>query len=161
QDPQLVREHLDLAGRELRVHRLGRAALHAPAHEDHVLRAQRPGLLVAGSLRVGLEHDLHESLAVAQIDEDHAAMVAAPLHPATEHDLVADALRGDLARAVRAAKTGLGIEAAGRRAHAVPPLPRTKAGPGWKRNHGGGATPQRGRLPPSRRPMRWPEPAPP
>jgi hypothetical protein len=126
EDSQLVREHLDLAGRQLRIHRLGRAALHAPAHEDHVLRAQGPGLLVALGRRVGLEHDLHEPFAVAQVDEDHAAVVAAALHPAPQHDRLADALRGDFARAMGAAQTGLGIEAAGHRGHAVPPLPRTR-----------------------------------
>jgi hypothetical protein len=29
-----------------------------------------------------MEHDLHQALAVAQVDKDHPAVIAPPLHPA-------------------------------------------------------------------------------
>ena len=40
---------------------------------------------VAGA--VGIADDLHEAFAVAQVDEDHAAVIAAPMHPARQRDV--------------------------------------------------------------------------
>jgi hypothetical protein len=78
---ELVAQHLDLAAGEVGVGRCPRAR----AHQAHHLQAE----LVAHALG-GLEHlgavgvadDLHQAFAVAQVDEDHAAMVAAAVGPA-------------------------------------------------------------------------------
>ena len=49
----------------------------------------------------GIEHDLQQALAVAQVDENHAAMIAAAMHPAGNRDLLTDQLFVDLAAIVR------------------------------------------------------------
>ena len=49
-----------------------------------------------GAVRLGrrlrVEDDLHQAGAVAQVDEDEAAVVAAAVHPARDAHLVADAV---------------------------------------------------------------------
>src|SRR5262249_14825139 len=45
---------------------------------------------------IRLAHHLHQALAIAQVDEDHAAVVAAPVHPAGHGDLPADQAGGHL-----------------------------------------------------------------
>ena len=54
-------------------------------HLDHELAAQLVG---DGERlrRVGIAHDLHEAFAVAQVDEDDAAVVAPAVHPAVQRD---------------------------------------------------------------------------
>ena len=39
---------------------------------------------------IGVEDDLQQALTIAQIDEDDAAVVASPVHPAANGDLFAD-----------------------------------------------------------------------
>ena len=51
---------------------------------------------------VGIEDDLRDAVAVAQVDEDAAAVVAAARDPAEEHDLFADVGRAQVAAAVGA-----------------------------------------------------------
>ena len=80
---------LDLAGLHLRVHVACRARRPCPGCRCST-RAQLPGELVRLLGDVRLEDDLGEALAVAQVDEDRAAVVAAVLHPAEEHHLLAD-----------------------------------------------------------------------
>jgi len=55
--------------------------------------------LVANRLRglehqrtIGVAYDLCQSLVVAEIDEDYAAMVAAPMRPAAKCDILANKL---------------------------------------------------------------------
>jgi hypothetical protein len=48
-----------------------------------------------GLLRI--EHHLQQSAAVAQVDEDHAAVVAPPIDPAGDGDFRADQCLADLA----------------------------------------------------------------
>jgi hypothetical protein len=55
------------------------------------------GLLVSVSRRFGMKDELHESGAVAQIDEDQAAVIAPPVDPAGHAGLRAGPLRGQLA----------------------------------------------------------------
>ena len=56
---------------------------------EHVLAAQALGLGEhLGAVRI--EHDLQQPLAVAQVDEDHAAVVTATVHPTGDADLAAD-----------------------------------------------------------------------
>ena len=46
---------------------------------------------------VRVEHELHQPGAVAEVDEDQAAVVAAAMHPAGDADLGVDAVRQHLA----------------------------------------------------------------
>jgi len=43
-----------------------------------------------------IEHDLQQSFAVAQVDEDHPAMIAAAMYPAGDRDRLTDELLADL-----------------------------------------------------------------
>ena len=96
----LEHRDLDLAGGDVRVRgadhlvlllgELLAARLHDAADADHPLAAQRFGDLVRLGRGVGVEHDLRDAVAVAQIDERDRAVVAAIGHPAEQHDLLAD-----------------------------------------------------------------------
>ena len=78
---ELRREQLDLAAREVRVHRALGPLAHAALDGEHVLAAQPLGLGEHLGL-VRIEHDLQQPFAIAQVDEDHAAVIAAAVHPA-------------------------------------------------------------------------------
>jgi len=60
----------------------------------------------------GREHDLGQAVAVAQVDEDEAAVVAAVLHPAHEADFLPQLLRSELHAGVRPAPGAQGVHAA-------------------------------------------------
>ena len=98
---ELRREHLDLAAREVRIH----GALGPRAHDaldgEHVLRAQPLGLGEHLGL-IRIEHDLQQALAIAQVDENHAAVIAAPVHPAGHRDRPADLATVDVAAVMTA-----------------------------------------------------------
>jgi hypothetical protein len=77
-------EHLDLAGGQFRVHKLRLARLHGAVDADANLGAQ---LFHLGKDRaVGVAQHLRDPVMVAQVDEDHAAMVAPPVDPSAEPD---------------------------------------------------------------------------
>jgi hypothetical protein len=78
--------HLDLAGRQVRVLVALLALDDRAADRDHVLGPQRLG---GGERVAGMEDQLHEAGAVAQVDEDEPAVVAAAVHPAGEPDVAA------------------------------------------------------------------------
>ena len=88
EDFHFLRDHLDLSGHQLRIDRLGRTGddfavkphdrLDAPAIERLIERAFR------------IDHHLGDPVVVAQIDEDHAAVVADTVNPAGEADTLAD-----------------------------------------------------------------------
>ncbi len=88
QDLDGARHDLDAAGSEVRVDRTGRALAHLALDAHHELVAELFG--VGEHLgRVRVADDLHQALAVAQVDEDHAAVVAPPMHPADDGDRLA------------------------------------------------------------------------
>ncbi len=99
-------QHLDLAdvkfdraGRQFGVVGTLRTMAHLAVDPHHPLRAQFFGILEGRRIRVG--HALRQAVMVAQIDEQHAAMVANPVAPARQpHGLV------DIAVAERAAGVG-------------------------------------------------------
>ena len=86
---------LDLAGRQVRVDRAGRARLDLAGDAD-----DRLGLAAARPpcSRIGLRVELHlgDALAVAQVDEDDAAVVADGIHPAEQRDGRAEVGLGEL-----------------------------------------------------------------
>jgi len=73
---------LDLAGRERRVDRLGRARQHHAGDRDDAFQLQRdhPGEHRAAAV----DHDLGHAVIVAQIDEQQLAMVAGAVDPTAE-----------------------------------------------------------------------------
>ena len=73
---------------------------HQAADLHHELVAQLLGLVELG-LVVRVEYHLQEALAVAQVHEDDAAMVAAAMDPAGNRNLLTDQLFVDLAAIVR------------------------------------------------------------
>ncbi len=82
----VVRIHLDLAGGHVAVdHGVG-AAHHRAAHREHELGAggARLAQRLLGHL-AGMEDDLSQAAVIAQVDEDHAAVIARALHPSHEH----------------------------------------------------------------------------
>ena len=97
---QLARQQLDFARGQVRIGRAGRPFAHQSAHLDHEFIAQLFGLGELG-LVVGVEHDLQQALAVAQIHENDAAMVAAAMDPAGNRNFLTDQLFVDLAAVVR------------------------------------------------------------
>ena len=86
----MVDEDLDLAGGELGVNRILAAVAHDAVHADGPLGTHGLGNLEGIAERVlGVEVDLRDALAVAQVAEDQAAMIAAAAHPTGEGDLLA------------------------------------------------------------------------
>ena len=61
-------------------------------------------LAVHGGVDVLVEDDLGDAVAVAQVDEDHAAQIAAAMHPAHQKDGLAGVGGAQLAAGVRAAQ---------------------------------------------------------
>ena len=43
-----------------------------------------------GGVMRGIQHELHDPVAIAKIDEDKTAMIAARLHPSPQRDLAAN-----------------------------------------------------------------------
>ena len=88
-------QHFDLAADEICVHGARRPLAHLASHTDHELIAQLfCGLEGRGV--VGIAHDLQQALAVAQVDENHAAVVPAMVHPAANGDFLVDQGLGDV-----------------------------------------------------------------
>ncbi len=99
-------EHLDLAdvkldrtGRQFRIIGAFRAAAHPALHPHHPFRAQLFGILERRRIRVG--HALRQAVMIAQIDEQHAAMVANAMAPARQPNRLVN-----MALAERAAGVG-------------------------------------------------------
>ena len=80
--------HLDLAGGQLGVHRVGRAAFHQAFDADDELAAQPLGLL--DQCGVVLHDHLRDAVAVAHVEEHDRAEVAHLLHPAEQHRALVD-----------------------------------------------------------------------
>src|ERR1019366_4179967 len=91
EDRELYDVDFDLARRQLGV-LVGATALHdaANAHDPLVPEGTGPVVSRARLLPVtrelGVEHELRDPFAVAQVDEHAAAVVAIARHPSEEHD---------------------------------------------------------------------------
>ena len=87
---QFARDHFDPARGELGVLRAREARDDFAGDLDHVLAAQ--SVRSFGDLRMflGTKDDLRQTFAIAQVDEDDAAMVAPRIHPAGERDGLVD-----------------------------------------------------------------------
>ena len=147
EDLDLVREHLDLAGHEVRVDRAFGARPHEAGHArcTNSLRSVLGGRERRGAVRVA--DDLHQAFAVAQVDEDDAAVVAAAMDPAHQRDGLAEVAAVDAAAVVGAFQGVLregdaygrgGDGGAGRPSRAGPPCAAARATlPGQFRDAGG------------------------
>ena len=51
---------------------------------------------------IGIHRDLHGATAIAQVDKDHPAMVAAAIHPAAEQNGAVDGIAAQIAAGVAA-----------------------------------------------------------
>ncbi len=89
QDFELARQQLHLTRRERRVRRTGwaRPYFACDAYAELAAQALRGREHI---LRIGIEHDLQQSFAIAQIDEDDPAMITPAVHPACNADVLAD-----------------------------------------------------------------------
>ena len=68
-----------------------------PARKDaarghNVFRADLFGLLMRGLAHLGVEDDLDDPAAVSEIDENQPAVIAPPLHPSDQDQLLPDAI---------------------------------------------------------------------
>ena len=99
-DQQGVGDHFDLAGRQVRVDRLGAARDHAAGHGEHALQAHVLG--VGKERMLGLEHDLGDAVMVAQIDEQQLPVITLAVHPAGQAHRLADMGGAQLAAVVGA-----------------------------------------------------------
>ena len=79
---------LDRAGRQFRIVGAGRTAAHLAVDPHHPFRAQLFGVLERRRIRVG--DALGQAVMVAQVDEQHAAMVADAMAPAGQTDGLVD-----------------------------------------------------------------------
>ena len=102
----VVREDLDLAGNEpgVRGARGTRADEAVDANAELVAQALGDR---EGGRAIRIADDLHEALAVAQVDEDDAAMVAAAVDPAGERDGLGEMAAVDATAVVGAFHGGL------------------------------------------------------
>ena len=88
QNIQGVRHDFDVARRDVRVHRFGRALPHFAKDLDDVLRTDRLGVLEAFA-GIGINDNLANPRTVAQINEDQSAMVTALGNPAAQRHFLA------------------------------------------------------------------------
>src|SRR5947199_8091254 len=86
EDEYLARLHLHVAGRELRVALPFLAQHYLAAHGDDVLAAHLFGARVRVGRVLGVEDDLRQPVAVAQVYEGQRPEVAAHRDPAHQHD---------------------------------------------------------------------------
>ena len=85
----------------------GTAQRHFAFDRDHVLRAHLLGAAVHSGSDVLMKYDLGDAIAVAQIDEDDASMIAPAVHPAhQDHGLafIGGAQRSAVMRAAQVAQ---------------------------------------------------------
>ena len=107
QDLELGDQHLDVAGGELLVVLALGALAHDAGDLDGPLGADILGGVERGAAGVlGVERDLRHARAVAQVDEDEAAVVAAVPDPAGQRDGLADVLGAELAAGVGVHREG-------------------------------------------------------
>ena len=82
-------QHLDFTRRKLGVDCPLGAAHDLAFDRDVELGAHVTGRFMRGSIVHGIEHELHDSVAIAKVDENQAAVIAPGLHPSPQRDLAA------------------------------------------------------------------------
>ena len=102
---QRPRQQLDLARGQVHVGGALRPQTDKTSHLDHEFTAQALGF-AKQHLVIRVEDDLQQAFAIAQVDEDHSAMVTAAMDPAGDGNFLAGQLLADLA-AIMAAHGGV------------------------------------------------------
>ena len=110
-DFNLTAPNLDLAGEQLLVLLAGHSPGDLALDRQHELVAGPVGDGVSGRRLLGVHHDLRHAVAIAQIQEDEMAVVAAAMHPAGHADGAARVVGSQLAAGHVAVRRG---EAEGR-----------------------------------------------
>ena len=100
EDAQFLHQHLDLAGLQLGVFHVRGAAGDRAAHGDDPFAAQLVGLGMHRLVDLRVEDHLGDAPAVAQVDEDNPAMVAAAEHPAHEDGFPVEKIRAEIVAGV-------------------------------------------------------------
>ena len=96
-------QHLDFAGSHVGIDGAFGARADAAKDHQHVLILEvRGALKQLGGEFLRIEDDLHQAGTVAQVDKDDAAVIAPAVHPALEHNLLADLAGGHIAAVARA-----------------------------------------------------------
>ena len=106
EDLELARPELDIAGRQPRVLRTREPARDGPGDGDHILVPEHARGLERRRSVLAVEHDLGDAVAVAQVDEDEAAVIAPAVDPSGEPRGRAVVGRSELAAGVRAIGRG-------------------------------------------------------
>ncbi len=89
EDFNAVGDDFHLAGAQMRIFRAGRPRAYAALDAQDEFGTHRFGYGERFFFR-GVEHGLHHALAVAQVDENHAAVVAPAVGPAAQGDAFPD-----------------------------------------------------------------------
>ena len=93
----VLRDHLDLTGRHVRVGLARRSGAHQTIDGQHPLLADAAGQLGRFGRNRRIDHDLGDAIAVAQVEEAQAAVIAATVQPAGQGHFGADLLGAQLA----------------------------------------------------------------
>ena len=101
QDLHLLDDDFDLSRGELGVFEPFAARPDHPGHRDHPLAAHVPGHLVSVFGRLGIEHQLRQPGAVAQIEEHQTAVIPIRLYPPGQRHLLAGVIQPQLTARVR------------------------------------------------------------
>ena len=116
---QLARDDLHRPRRQPGILRTRQPRRHHPRELDHILTPQPVTRLRHLRMLLRAKNHLRQTLPVAQIDEDHPAMIPPRIHPPRERDGLADVGRAELLAMMRAvhrkgARNVAGIPAKGR-----------------------------------------------
>ena len=99
---QALGQYFHLTGGQALIAGFIGACAHPTFHLQHRFIAQVLGNSEGFSAEIGIHRDLHGATAIAQVDEDHPAMVAAAIHPAAEQNGAVDGIAAQIAAGVAA-----------------------------------------------------------
>src|SRR4029079_9421707 len=85
-----IHKHFDLARGQIGILRLLRSRHHLARHRHDTFALQGMGSLMHCRITLGIEYHLREPGSIPQIHEHDHAVVAPPLDPAVQHDLLSD-----------------------------------------------------------------------
>ena len=102
EDAQLIHQNLDGTGFELGVVHVRRPAGDMSAHCQHPLAPELVRLGMNFRIDLRIEHHLGDAPAVAQVDEDDAAMITAAQDPAHEDTFLTEMVQTEIVAGVRA-----------------------------------------------------------
>ena len=102
EDPDLVDHHFHFAGGQVGVNGVGGALFDEAGDADDVFGAQVFGAGMGPREALAAKDELRGAFAIAQVNEDDAAQVAAAMDPAHQQDALAHVFEADGAAIVRA-----------------------------------------------------------